>query len=228
MSKSHDKRRAEVLSNPDDRAHGTKTGYDYGCRCDRCREALHKVRAAQYQRMKAARERRLQEIIAARESRERAVEEPPEPPKPNPVRVAKHEAAVAAKAAKAKKDICTVSELDKPMMGKPSVKAEHCLVCGRTWPLEQHHVVFRSAGEWVRNGREVQKPTVTLCGFGNNLKDANGRYLCHGLAHHRRLHFRWVEGDYFAEGHWEYLITKHPTKYQTALSMPGWKRLGGA
>ena len=229
-SKSREKRRAEVLSDPNDRAHGTTTGYDYGCRCERCSEAKRKAKHERYQSTVEARRKRLEELIAARNEPKPEPEppEPPKPSKPNPVRVAKHEAAVAAKAARVKKDVCTVSELDKAMMGKPSVKAEHCLVCGRTWPLEQHHVVFRSAGEWVRNGHEVAKPTVTLCGFGNNLKDANGRYLCHGLAHHRRLHFRWVEGDYFAEGHWEYLVTKHPTKYQNALSMPGWERLGGA
>lgn len=223
--KSYEKCKAEVLGNPDDSRHGKPSGYYYGCRCERCCE-VYKEYNKERNRRAREKKRSLKKIAAL--PKPVILPEEPEPPKPNPVRVAKHEAAVAAKAAKAKKDICTVSELDKAMMGKPSVKAEHCLVCGRTWPLEQHHVVFRSAGEWVRNGHEVAKPTVTLCGFGNNLKDANGRYLCHGLAHHRRLHFRWVEGDYFAEGHWEYLVTKHPTKYQNALMMPGWERMGGA
>lgn len=124
----------------------------------------------------------------------------------------------------------TLPEIYRPLMGAPSIKLNHCAVCGRTYPLEQHHIVKRSAGKLFRAGVEVPKPTITLCGFGNNLKDANG-YLCHGLAHHGRLHFRWVAQETkFAEsfygcGHWEYLLTDEPTKYQDALNMGGWKRL---
>lgn len=33
------KHREELLRNPDDPRHGSKTGYDYGCRCDRCKAA---------------------------------------------------------------------------------------------------------------------------------------------------------------------------------------------
>lgn len=219
--KSREKRRAEVLSNPDDRAHGTKTGYDYGCRCDRCREALHKVRAAQYQSMKAARERRLQEVIAARESRERAAEEPPAPPKPNPVRVAKHDAAVRARKAKQPKPVY-LNELEKALMKGCSVSYDppRCAVCGRTYPVEKHHVVKRSQGG-------TDGPTIALCGFGNNLKDANGRFYCHGRAEHRMLHFRWVPSETFGAGHWEYLETLIPMKYDSALKLGGWKRLEG-
>ena len=31
-----------MSSNPDDRRHGTYTGYTYGCRCDRCKLAKRK------------------------------------------------------------------------------------------------------------------------------------------------------------------------------------------
>lgn len=123
-------------------------------------------------------------------------------------------------------------------MKAPSIKAEHCKICGRFRPLEQHHIVRRGAGElFDENGRKMKKPTVTLCGFGNNLKDADGRPYCHGLAHHNKLHFRWIEGikecrtknvfhdRYLHYGHLEYLITKEPTDYLTALGMEGWRRV---
>lgn len=108
------------------------------------------------------------------------------------------------------------------LMGRPSLILPFCAVCGRVHPLEQHHVVLRSAGKaYDELGNELAKPTVTLCGFGNNLRDADGRYYCHGLAHARRLHFRWVEEGW---GHWEYLVTDEPTDYLTALEMDGWRR----
>lgn len=120
----------------------------------------------------------------------------------------------------------TLPEIYHPMMGKPSVKLPYCPICGRHQPLEQHHIVKRSAGKLFRQGVEVKKPTVTLCGFGNNLKDANGKPYCHGLAHHNRLHFRWATNpDTFTCGHWEYLLTDEPVKYSQALDMKGWKKL---
>lgn len=33
------KAKARLESNPDDPQHGTRTGYNYGCRCERCSEA---------------------------------------------------------------------------------------------------------------------------------------------------------------------------------------------
>jgi len=120
-------------------------------------------------------------------------------------------------------------------MSSPSVRLDHCAICGRPYPLNQHHMVFRSAGDLYRGGREVPKPTITLCGFGNNLRDAGGRYWCHGLAHHRMLHFRWVpsppsfkghNGDaQMGGGHLEYLRTDDPTSYETALQLGGWKKV---
>lgn len=116
----------------------------------------------------------------------------------------------------------TLPSFLRDLMGRPSLRLPFCAVCGRTHPLEQHHVVFRSAGKaYGDDGRELEKPTITLCGFGNNLRDADGRYYCHGLAHARRLHFRWVDDGW---GHWEYLVTDEPTDYLTALGMDGWRR----
>lgn len=122
-----------------------------------------------------------------------------------------------------------------PLMSAPSIRLEWCAVCGRPHPLEQHHIVRRGAGSLYRAGIEVEKPTITLCGFGNNLTDADGRPYCHGLAHANMLHFRWVPGrvsagayDWGVEiagGHLEYLLTGEPVDYLSALSMPGWKRL---
>lgn len=134
----------------------------------------------------------------------------------------------------------TLPELYRPLMRGTSVILDHCAVCGRTWPLNQHHVVKRSAGNLYRQGVKLPKPTITLCGSGN----ASG---CHGLAHQGRLHFRWVVtpvpamGNWGGQyenlytgvanykirtgGHWEYLITDEPTKYQKALEMEGWESL---
>lgn len=115
----------------------------------------------------------------------------------------------------------TIDELYRPMMGRPSVSLPYCATCGRAWPIEEHHAVFRSAGAmYDEDGEEVEKPTITLCGLGNNLKDADGRYFCHGLAHARMLHFRWGDRG------WEWLRTDAPTRYIDALEMDGWKELG--
>lgn len=126
-------------------------------------------------------------------------------------------------------------------MEAPSVRLGRCAVCGRYSPLEQHHMVRRGAGKLYRAGVEVKKPTITLCGFGNNLADADGRPYCHGLAHANRLHFRWVRGempdpraalssdlgyDALARGgHLEYILLDEPTSYADALGMGGWKPL---
>ena len=128
-----------------------------------------------------------------------------------------------------------MSKLYWPLMRSPSIKLDHCAVCGRPAPLEQHHMVFRSAGEMYVNGIRKPHPCISLCGFGNNLKDADGRYYCHGLAHHRMLHFRWIDakpqlpdmngGANFGTGHLEFLVTDEPTKYADALEMDGWKRI---
>lgn len=114
----------------------------------------------------------------------------------------------------------TLSEVYKPLLEARTVKLPYCAVCGRTRPLEQHHIVWRSWGKVFRDGKEVPKPTVTLCGFGNNLYDSGGRPYCHGRAHHRMLHFKY-------EGCLMVLETAEPTDYMKALKMDGWRPLEG-
>lgn len=111
----------------------------------------------------------------------------------------------------------TLGELWVPLMDGPTLCLDRCAICGRPYPLNQHHPVRRSAGELVRDGRRVKKPTITLCGSGNQLADASGRYFCHGLAHAQRLHFRVVDGR------WQYLILRTPTPFAEALEMEGWR-----
>ena len=96
-----------------------------------------------------------------------------------------------------------VNEYDRALMAAPSVEGDCCAVCGR-FPVEKHHVVFRSRGG--SNGA-----VIPLCGFGNT----SG---CHGLAHSYRLHFRYEDG-------WEYFLADEPVKYDKALGMDGWRRL---
>lgn len=136
----------------------------------------------------------------------------------------------------------TLPEIYRPMMGRPSLRLPYCAVCGRAANLEQHHIVRRGAGKLFDcHGREVAKPTVTLCGFGSNLRDADGRFWCHGRAHHNMVHFRWVEAcctkpkgkaplgalDTYemTGGHWEVIELDEPTSYIEALAMDGWRRL---
>lgn len=129
----------------------------------------------------------------------------------------------------------TLPEIYRPLMEAPTMMAGRCYICGRHEPLNQHHIVWRSWGNMYRDGLELRKPTITLCGFGNNLRDGNGRYYCHGLAHHRMLHFRWVPSNkpptlrrpfnLHGAGRLEYLITEEPTDYQDALEMDGWDEI---
>lgn len=123
----------------------------------------------------------------------------------------------------------TLPEILRPLMDGASVETPRCAVCGRPWPLNRHHIVRRGAGRLYRNGVEVPKPTVVLCGIGNNLRDADGHPFCHGLAHANMLHFRWVRPrEEFnrsrpqGSGHWEYIVLPEPTSYAAALAMDGW------
>lgn len=121
----------------------------------------------------------------------------------------------------------------RPLMRGCSVKLNRCAVCGATYPLNQHHIVRRSAGKMYDcHGVELPKPTITLCGSGNT----SG---CHGKAHAHKLHFRWVDTDVkdrsndfgFATirgGHWEVLETSEPMReFEASQVEDGWRPLRG-
>ena len=114
----------------------------------------------------------------------------------------------------------TIDSLYLPLMQVKSIRLNHCAICGRPSPLEQHHIVFRSQGKLFDGDSEVEKPTITLCGFGNNLRDSSGRYYCHGLAHHRMLHFRCGTNKEL-----EYVKTKSPCKYSEVIKTDEWKKV---
>ena len=120
--------------------------------------------------------------------------------------------------------VTTIPEPYWPLMNVVTIESDRCVVCGRS-PVQMHHVVKRSAGNMYRGGVRIPRPKLPLCGLGN----ASG---CHGLAHQNRLHFRWVRPrEAFnrptpqGSGHWEYLITDEPTRYERALEMDGWRPL---
>lgn len=108
----------------------------------------------------------------------------------------------------------TMPEMFWHLMDGPSIEGATCAVCGRMRPLNDHHVVFRSQGKLFREGREVPKPTIRLCGIGNT-----GTDYCHGKAHHGLLHFD------FRDGEWWVLETREPCKVQEAWDMDGWRKL---
>lgn len=197
--KTNAEHRADLIADPDDKRHGTRRGVELGCACPACRAERDRFNAER--RAKDREQRRA--AAAARKER-----------KPKPPRMPS-------------KDVCTVDRLMLPMMGKPSIdnEARACCVCGKP-ASDKHHIVRRGAGKLVVHGREVEKPTVLLCGAGST----SG---CHGLAHANRLHFRWAEvasvdrasGYVVKGGHWEYILLDVPTNYQAALAMDGWRPL---
>lgn len=103
----------------------------------------------------------------------------------------------------------TLADMWWQEMGGYEIRQNTCCVCGAHYPLNQHHVPPRSAGNIVQGSKKLPKPTLTLCGSGNT----SG---CHGKAEHRTLHFK------FREGKWWYIETP-PTDRLTALEMEGWK-----
>lgn len=99
-----------------------------------------------------------------------------------------------------------------PATAEAIANARSCVVCGRSYPLNRHHIVRRGAGELYEDGRKLPKCVITLCGSGNT----GG---CHGKAHANMLHFR---ND---RGRLEYAEFDEPTKYADALEMEGWEEL---
>lgn len=119
-------------------------------------------------------------------------------------------------------DKTTVNKLWEPFyeLGEYEYTGECCQVCGRAYrPMNNHHLVKRSAGELYKDGVKQKKPLITLCGFGNNLKNTNGGYLCHGMAHHNMLHFKVVDGELY------YAMFSEPTKYEKALDTGIWLKV---
>lgn len=124
-------------------------------------------------------------------------------------------------------DKTTLPRIYWPLMDCKVEDRGYCAICGRPYPTERHHIVRRGAGSYFRDGELVRKPEIRLCGFGNNLKDTDGRYYCHGKAHSGLLHFR------MNDGHLEFLdlagkvdlITAGSLRYQDVLEMDGWMPL---
>lgn len=100
-----------------------------------------------------------------------------------------------------------------PATAKAIANADRCVVCGRRWPLNRHHIVRRGAGELYEGGRRLEHPVIVLCGSGNT----GG---CHGKAHANMLHFR------NSGGRLEFAEFDEPTDYMAALESGGWEPLG--
>lgn len=209
--------RNAFVKNLDDPRHGTNAGYHIGgCTCPKCKEYRDEYNRKYRERRAKAKAEKAAEKARKAEPKVRV----------NPL------------------DICTIDECFKPMMGKPSVHAPYCVVCGSTENLEQHHPVKRSEGKWVRDGREVRKPTLTLCRKCHSKVHSHGGYLW----------FRWKDakvGDWVSgsssitgAGWFEYLelsfpqanewMERHPLPngklpskigYMNALDMKGWRRI---
>lgn len=118
--------------------------------------------------------------------------------------------------------VTTLNPAYWPLMDVEPMKPGHCVVCGRTYPLNDHHIVWRSWGQMIGDdGKPRRKPTVQLCGVGSNLyglaADGTRVQWCHGKAHQRMLHFRNDRGCL------EVIELDEPTDYLKALEMDGWR-----
>jgi hypothetical protein len=96
----------------------------------------------------------------------------------------------------------------------------HCVGCDADparRSCEEHH---RRPGDTSDNRPSAK---VLVCGFGNNLRDADGRWWCHGRAHQRREAFGDPRG---------LIVSRHGTAgttllrpvfyYQPSLARVGW------
>lgn len=102
-----------------------------------------------------------------------------------------------------------------------------CSICGKPHP-ERHHVVPRSLGG-------SSGPVVHLCGFGGNLRDADGRLNHHGAVEQHLLWFWWHDGTdrdlspqvppLAIEGTWLYRLSGEPCSIDSALRSGGWRIL---
>lgn len=117
-----------------------------------------------------------------------------------------------------------MSRYNRHNMAGPSHKPGWCAICGRPHP-EGHHVVPRSLGG-------ADGPVIHLCGFGNNLRDADGRLLHHGAVESHRLWFWFNDGrdsdiapalPRHSRGRWCYLLADEPIGEMDALTRNGWK-----
>lgn len=86
-----------------------------------------------------------------------------------------------------------------------------CFRCGRPItggvPSEAHHRLTR------RFGPDTPDNLITLCGFGNNLSDADGRTYCHGWVHQNGREARqqgWV-------------ISRHDTRPPSQVPVKHWE-----
>ena len=120
----------------------------------------------------------------------------------------------------------TLPKMWWPLMELDDYTPNFCAVCGRKSPLNKHHAVPRSAGEVIdAKGHRMHKPLLTLCGFGNNLHDADGCFYCHGKAHQGLLFFRNNGGRFQFLDLTQLYTDPEPVSYLTALSMTGWVTL---
>lgn len=117
------------------------------------------------------------------------------------------------------------------------MKLPYCPICGRAWPLEQHHPVRRGAGKlFDANGPGGSQADHHAVRLRQQPAGRRRAPLLPRLAHEGRLHFRWSEvrgldtslahfPAPYEGGHWEYLLLDEGCDYLTALGMDGWRRL---
>lgn len=118
-------------------------------------------------------------------------------------------------------DACTINADLLHLMDKPDIETWCCAVCGRERYTDRHHIVKRSQGEWVTDGKPHHKPTVTLC------------RTCHTAAHQGLLFFDWMDGWHYLRltmRQRDALIKKHPEwggkmGYANARKLAGWRYL---